>query len=174
MHTSPIHAVQPLLIHVYMLFFPWDLSHTEVQGFTEFCGAFLKNYLGYFVSPIRLTGSAIESLFAQYKYTTGGKLDAANYSIARAAFLTEQAISNHHSGKGYTTPDTTSSSWKEKVWKERGTNIVYFLNWVIRGYSLNFVQIDAFLCYLCESKNLYYIAFLWTRIHYLCIIKVRE
>ena len=51
--------------------------------------------------PIRLTGSAVESLFAQYKYTTGGKLDAANYSVARAAFLTKQAIVNHHSGKGY-------------------------------------------------------------------------
>ena len=43
----------------------------------------------------------MESLFAQYKYTTGGKLDAANYSVARAAFLTKQAINNHHSGKGY-------------------------------------------------------------------------
>ena len=79
----------------------WDLLRIDVQGFTEFCDAFLKKYPGYFVSPIRLTGSAVESLFAQYKYTTGGKLDAANYSVARAAFLTKQAISNHHSGKGY-------------------------------------------------------------------------
>ena len=85
---------------LYMLFFP-DNIRIDVQGFTEFCGAFLKKYSGYFISPIRLTGSAVENLFAQYKYTTGGKLDAANYSIARAAFLTKQSISNHNSGKGY-------------------------------------------------------------------------
>ena len=37
----------------------------------------------------------MESQKAHYKYyTTGGKLDAANYSVARAAFLTKQAIVN--------------------------------------------------------------------------------
>ena len=102
------HAHMHTHMHMYMLFSctcsfltAWDLLRVDMQGFTEFCGAFLKKYPGYFVSLIRLTGSAVESLFAQYKYTTGGKLDAANYSVVRAAFLTKQAISNHHSGKGY-------------------------------------------------------------------------
>ena len=43
---------------------------------------FFTKYPGYFV---RLSGSAVESLFSQYKYNAGGKLDAANYSSARAA-----------------------------------------------------------------------------------------
>lgn len=79
----------------------WDLLRVDVQGFTEFCDAFFLKYPNYFICPIRLSGSAVESLFAQYKYSAGGKLDSANYRIARAAFLTKQAIVNHHSGKGY-------------------------------------------------------------------------
>ena len=47
------------------------------------------------------SGSAIKSIFGQFKYNTGRKLDAANYRIARAAFLTKQASEGHHSGKGY-------------------------------------------------------------------------
>lgn len=43
----------------------------------------------------------MESLFSQYKYNAGGKLDAANYSSARAANLIKQTVSSHHSGKGY-------------------------------------------------------------------------
>ena len=30
-----------------------------------------------------------------------GKLDAANYRVARAALLTKQASEGHHSGRGY-------------------------------------------------------------------------
>ena len=84
-----------------MLITAWDLLRIDVQGFTEFCHDFLSRHDGYFVSPLRLSGSAIESIFGQFKYNAGGKLDAANYRIARAAFLTKQASEGHHSGKGY-------------------------------------------------------------------------
>ena len=43
----------------------------------------------------------VETLFGQYKYAAGGKLDASNYSTARAACQVKTAVSGHHSGKGY-------------------------------------------------------------------------
>ena len=59
-------------------------------------------YPGYFVSPLRLSGSAVESLFNQY---AGGKLDACNYVTSCAAHLIKQTVASHHSGKGYRDKD---------------------------------------------------------------------
>ena len=72
-----------------------------MYGFKAFCEEFLTQYPDYFVSPLRLSGSSIESLFSQYKYCAGGKLDAANYSVARASNLIKQTVKNHHSGADY-------------------------------------------------------------------------
>jgi len=52
-----------------------------------------------FVSPLRMSGSSIESLFSQFKHNAGGKLDACNY--ARCAHLVKQCAAIHHSGAGY-------------------------------------------------------------------------
>ena len=40
-------------------------------------------------------------LFSQFKYSSGGKLDAANYCYSRAVSLVKQVTSKHHSGKEY-------------------------------------------------------------------------
>ena len=51
--------------------------------------------------PLRLSGSSVESLFSQYKHSSGGKLDSVNYVTSRAAHLVKQSVSTHHSGKQY-------------------------------------------------------------------------
>ena len=51
------------------------------------------------MSPLRISGSAVETLFGQYKYMAGSKLDAANYATCRSKYLANQAV--HHSGKSY-------------------------------------------------------------------------
>ena len=43
----------------------------------------------------------MESIFSQYKFTGGGKLDSVNFTTARAAHLIKQCASSHHSGTGY-------------------------------------------------------------------------
>ena len=89
----------------YMLFISiciaWDLLRIDVYSFRAICEWFFKTYPTYFVSPLRLSGSAVESLFSQYKHAAGGKLDAVNYTTARAACLVRQSVAVHHSGKGY-------------------------------------------------------------------------
>ena len=51
--------------------------------------------------PSEVSGSAVETLFSQYKYTTGGKLSPANYSTARAARLVKHCVSCHDGFIGY-------------------------------------------------------------------------
>lgn len=79
----------------------WDLLRINVYGFRAFCNWFLQTYPTYFIVPLRLSGSAVESLFSQYKHNSRGKLDSVNYTTARAAHLVKQSVSAHHSGKGY-------------------------------------------------------------------------
>lgn len=81
----------------------WDLLRIDVYGFSHFCEWFLAKYRGYFVSPIRINGSAVETIFSQYKHMTSGKLDASNYATARASCLTKKScdMSTHHSGNDY-------------------------------------------------------------------------
>ena len=44
----------------------------------------------------------VETLFSQYKYAAGGKLNSSNYATARAACLVKSAAAqSHHSSKGY-------------------------------------------------------------------------
>ena len=79
----------------------WDLLRIDVYSFRALCQWFTETYPTYFISPLRLSGSAVESLFSQYKHNAGGKLDSANFSTARAAHLVKQCVTDHHSGKGY-------------------------------------------------------------------------
>ena len=80
--------------------FSWDLLWIDIYGFRAFCKYFLETYPGYFVSPLRISGSAVESLFSQFKHNAGGKLDACNYVTARSAHLVQQCAASHHSGTG--------------------------------------------------------------------------
>jgi len=79
----------------------WDLLRIDVYSFRSFCKHFFEKHPGYFVSPLRLSGSAVESLFSHFKRNAGGKLDSCNYMTARCAHLVQQCASTHHSGTGY-------------------------------------------------------------------------
>ena len=101
------HAKYDQLSHS-LFYLAWDLLRIYVYGFKAFCEDFLKKHPGYFVSPLRISGSTVESLFSQYKYSAGGKLDACNYTTARCTHLVQQTVSSHHSGVGYRDETVTS------------------------------------------------------------------
>uniref|UniRef100_A0A1X7SVI9 Uncharacterized protein n=1 Tax=Amphimedon queenslandica TaxID=400682 RepID=A0A1X7SVI9_AMPQE len=92
-----------VLKHYYIHFFTlaFDLLRIDMYGFKGFCEDFFNKYPGYFISPLCLFGSSIESLFSQYKYYAGGKLDSANNAICRASNLIQKTVCSHHSGVGY-------------------------------------------------------------------------
>ena len=97
MHTS---------YHITLCFFlcffvAWDLLRVCVYGFKSFAANFLEKYPDHFISPVRLSGSAVETLFSQFKHTAGGKLSATNYANTQAAHLIKHCVTAHHSSVGY-------------------------------------------------------------------------
>ena len=115
------------------------------KAFTEFCSDFLSRQKGYFVSPLCLSGSAVESIFGQFKYNARGKLDASNYQVARAALLTKQASECHYSGKGTEMSPCLHMKyqWKGKKYRRKrkfNSNNSYFLD-----FDLNVVRVKCLL-----------------------------
>ena len=90
-----------LTFYLYFGYIAWDLLRIDVYGFRGFCTYFFEKYPEYFVSPLRISGSAVESLFSQFKHNAGGKLDSCNYITARCAHLVKQSAAHHHSSSGY-------------------------------------------------------------------------
>ena len=71
----------------------WDFSGSV---FMDLCLLFKQ------VSKLEQVSKSVWILLeSQYKRSTAGKLDAANYAISRAAQLIKQTISAHHSGSEY-------------------------------------------------------------------------
>ena len=61
----------------------WDLLRVMCNGFTGLCTDFLTENPEYFIVPVRINGSAVESYFSQLKFSSGGQLSAVNYSTAQ-------------------------------------------------------------------------------------------
>ncbi len=72
----------------------------------------------FFLRPICLNGSAIETLFSQFKYTSGEHLSSANYPHARLAYLMKVEIHGiHHGEDNYrrNSPESASMGYDETV-----------------------------------------------------------
>lgn len=60
----------------------WDLQLITTYGFKAFSEYFIDKYENnFFIAPKRINGSAIETLFSQFKYTAGSKLSSLNYAV---------------------------------------------------------------------------------------------
>uniref|UniRef100_A0A1X7V7C0 Uncharacterized protein n=1 Tax=Amphimedon queenslandica TaxID=400682 RepID=A0A1X7V7C0_AMPQE len=87
---DPTFQISNVMERKYLSWQTLDLLRIDVNGFNPFCKYFLAKYPGYFISPLRITGCAVQTLFSPYKYSAGGKLDVANYSYTRAVSLVNQ------------------------------------------------------------------------------------
>ena len=84
----------------FMAWQTWDLQRIIIFGFKEFAIDFFNKYGdNFFISPKRFNGSAIETLFSQFKHITGAKLSAVNYAQARAAYLMKVDIHGRRYGE---------------------------------------------------------------------------
>lgn len=70
----------------------WDLLRVCMYGFKAFCQDFLTEHPGYYIIPVRINGSAIETLFSQFKFSAGSKLSSVNYETAVRAFKMKKCI----------------------------------------------------------------------------------
>ena len=71
------------------------------KGFHGLCEDFLQSHPGYFISPLRIGGSVLESVFSCLKYIAGGNLASTNYATSLAAFSTQREVKNPYSEQGY-------------------------------------------------------------------------
>ena len=87
-------AWQVHILHVKTIVIPWIVFFfyhrpgITVYGFKGLIEDFSTDHPGYCINPRWLNGSAVETLFAQLKHTTG-HLSAANYATAKATPLTK-------------------------------------------------------------------------------------
>lgn len=62
-------------------------------GFTEFCKYFLEKFPGgYYIWPLRLNGSALETIFSQLKFNMNGQLSSVNYPAALTTLKLKRRI----------------------------------------------------------------------------------
>lgn len=69
-------------------------------GFRNLAQDYLEVNPGYFLSPGKINGSAVETLFSQFKFSAAGKLSGINYATARRAFLIKRDIHGMHFSHG--------------------------------------------------------------------------
>ena len=83
----------------------WDLLRLLVHGFLSFCDWFFKNVSsdgGYFISPLRINGSAVESIYSVLKFASGGNLSGLSYGPALGKLIKRKEMDrNKNSERGY-------------------------------------------------------------------------
>lgn len=83
----------------------WDLLRVMSYGIIGFCEDFIRRHPGYYVVPVRVSGSAVETVFAQLKHAAGGRLSATTIHLLEhpsLVFLTQRSLHTvHSSGKSY-------------------------------------------------------------------------
>ena len=72
----------------------WDLLRIMWYGFKEFATDFTTRHSGFYVPPLRLNGSAIETLFSQLKFISHSNLTSTRYPQALSCLLTQGSIRN--------------------------------------------------------------------------------
>lgn len=108
-----------------------------MHGFLSFCEWFFNNISPngkYFISPLRINGSAIESIYSVLKFASGGNLSALSYGPALGKLINRKDLErNKNSEKGYrdvvvnisgttTADDVTGSTTNSVVVGQRKLN----------------------------------------------------
>ena len=62
------------------------------HGFEGLCEDFLAQHPKYYIVPVRISGSAIETVFSSLKYISGGNLSSINYASSQVVQKERMAI----------------------------------------------------------------------------------
>lgn len=79
----------------------WDLLRVLWYGFKGLTSDFLSRNPGHHINPRRINGSAVETIFGQLKYITGGQLTSTTYETAKASLLTKHTVHGTHAKEEY-------------------------------------------------------------------------
>ncbi|XP_044171448.1 uncharacterized protein LOC114975022 isoform X1 [Acropora millepora] len=84
---------------VFLAWQTWDLLRLMYYGFREFCQEFLQRFPGYYIVPLKINGSGIETIFSQLRFSTTGNLSGSNYGYALSALTLRRSLHGHGHGK---------------------------------------------------------------------------
>ena len=70
-----------------------DLLRIVIFGFQGLVKSFLVQHPDNYIVPLKVNGSAVETLFSQFKFETNSKLNSVNYANARSRVLLKKDIS---------------------------------------------------------------------------------
>lgn len=79
-----------------------------VSGFTQLTDWFTDHLSGYYMCPLRINGSAIESIFSTLKFASGGNLSALTYGPSLGRYINRKDLAlvrNPNSEDGYRNVD---------------------------------------------------------------------
>ncbi len=93
------------------------MLRVTVFGFLGFAESFLAENPDYYIFPLKVNGSAAETLFSQFKAETHSKLTSVNYAAARSRILMKKDI--HGSAKAAHGYRDTPLYVKERVLKRK-------------------------------------------------------
>lgn len=106
-NDSHVHKPETVLflyinyVSIVFLFQTYYLLRICAYSFPAFCQEYLARNPGYYVVPMKVNGSAVKSLFSQFKYASGGKLLSANYETAKRSVMIRKNIHGPRVAKGY-------------------------------------------------------------------------
>lgn len=96
-----------------------------------FCREYLQQHPDYYLVPLKLNGSAVETLFSQFKYNAGGKLTSLNFATAKRSVMLKRNIHGHHSAAhGYR--DVPLYTHQVPLVRNKACRQVDFNNWNTR------------------------------------------
>lgn len=83
---------------VFLSWQTWDLMRLTFYRFKDFTDSFFRRHPSdeHYIIPVRLNGSAVETLFSQLKYSEGGHLSSTNYAPARSNLLVKRQVRGHN------------------------------------------------------------------------------
>ena len=103
-----VHVVHSYIIYSACILFMIMISYADLGSYAcylvwipELLHRVLELHPGFFVSPLRANGSAIETIFSQLKHGSRGTLTAVSYGPARAQLLTRRTVHGPHTRDEY-------------------------------------------------------------------------
>ena len=124
-----------------------------VYGFTQFCTWFVERHPGYFIAPLRINGSGIESMFSLFKFCAVGNLSANNYGSIRGRVITgKEVVSNSNSERGYRDDRILVSGNLQQSETSAGSRVAYSVRVVFDPFGLDRVKEFHFSYNLWQSS----------------------
>ena len=124
-----------------------------VYGFTQFCTWFVERHPEYFIAPLRINGSGIESIFSLFKFCAAGKLSANNYGSIRGRVITgKEVVLNSNSERGYRDDRILVSGNLQQSETSAGSRVAYSVRVLFNPFGLDRVKEFHFFYNLCQSS----------------------